>query len=109
MMHFPAQLGCASGLLLARSGSIADRRSFEYSRIPGRAGGIFCPTGTDGGKSGAGGTQVACNGGTVYSLGPGTNVTSRAQFAAGMGPANVATPGSVGARLGRTSTKPRLR
>jgi len=49
------------------------------------------------------GTPLAINdtrGGTIYGFGPGTAVTSRAQFAAGMGPSNVATPGGVEARLG---------
>jgi hypothetical protein len=51
-------------------------------------------------QGGAPQTITDTRGGTVYGFGPGTNVTSRAQFAAGMGPANVATPGSVEARLG---------
>jgi hypothetical protein len=38
-------------------------------------------------------------GGTIYGFGAGP-VTSRAQFCTGMGPANVATPGSVQQRLG---------
>jgi hypothetical protein len=49
------------------------------------------------------GTPLSINdtrGGTIYGFGPGTAVTSRAQFAAGMGPSNVATPGGVEARLG---------
>jgi hypothetical protein len=39
-------------------------------------------------------------GGTIYGFGPGAQVTSRAQFCSGMGPANVPTAGGVEARLG---------
>jgi len=39
-------------------------------------------------------------GGSIYGFGPGATIASTAEFAAGMGPANAATPGGVGARLG---------
>jgi hypothetical protein len=39
-------------------------------------------------------------GGSIYGFGPGATIASTAEFAAGMGPANVATPGGVEARLG---------
>jgi len=39
-------------------------------------------------------------GGSVYGYGLGSSVVSRAQFCAGMGPANIATSGGVEARLG---------
>jgi hypothetical protein len=45
-------------------------------------------------------TITDTRGGTIYGFGPGSSVTSRAQFCSGMGPANVGTPGGVGARLG---------
>jgi hypothetical protein len=45
-------------------------------------------------------TITDTRGGTIYGFGPGAAVTSRAQFAAGMGPANVATAGSLEQRLG---------
>ena len=45
-------------------------------------------------------------GGSIYGFGAGSNVTSAAQFAAGMGAANVATPGGVEARLGGTAGGP---
>jgi hypothetical protein len=45
-------------------------------------------------------TITDTRGGTIFGFGPGSPVTSRAQFAAGMGPANVPTPGGVQARLG---------
>jgi hypothetical protein len=49
------------------------------------------------------GTPLTINdtrGGSIYGYGSGSSVTSRAQFCAGMGPANVGTPGGVEARLG---------
>jgi len=45
-------------------------------------------------------TITDTRGGTIFGFGPGAPVTSRAQFAVGMGNANVATPGGVAARLG---------
>lgn len=45
-------------------------------------------------------TITDTRGGTIFGFGPGTPVTSTAQFAAGMGPANVATSGDIEARLG---------
>ena len=45
-------------------------------------------------------TITDTRGGTIYGFGPGAQVTSRAQFCPGMGPANVPTPGGVEARLG---------
>jgi hypothetical protein len=45
-------------------------------------------------------------GGSIYGFGAGSNETSAAQFAAGMGAANVATPGGVEARLGGTTGGP---
>jgi hypothetical protein len=39
-------------------------------------------------------------GGSIYGFGPGAQVISTAEFAAGMDPANVATPGGLEARLG---------
>jgi len=45
-------------------------------------------------------TVVDTRGGAIYGFGPGTTQISRAQFAAGMGNANVATPGGIEARLG---------
>ncbi len=45
-------------------------------------------------------------GGTIYGFGPGSNVTSAAQFATGMTAANVATSGGVEARLGGTTGGP---
>jgi hypothetical protein len=45
-------------------------------------------------------TIVDTRGGSIYGYGPGANVTSTAEFAAGMGNANVGTPGSVQQRLG---------
>jgi hypothetical protein len=44
-------------------------------------------------------TIVDTRGGTIYGFGPGTSVSSTAEFAAGMGPADVGTPGSVQQRL----------
>jgi hypothetical protein len=45
-------------------------------------------------------TVTDTRGGSIYGFGPGTVVTSTAEFAAGMGNANVASPGSVQQRLG---------
>jgi hypothetical protein len=45
-------------------------------------------------------TITDTRGGTVYGFGGSSPVISRAQFAAGMGNANIATPGGVEARLG---------
>jgi hypothetical protein len=45
-------------------------------------------------------TITDTRGGSIYGFGAGSPVTSTAEFAAGMGNTNVATPGGVGARLG---------
>jgi hypothetical protein len=45
-------------------------------------------------------TVTDTRGGSIYGFGPGTVVTSTAEFAAGMGNANVASPGGVQQRLG---------
>jgi len=45
-------------------------------------------------------------GGSIYGFGAGSAITSTAQFAAGMGPANVATPSGVQARLGGATGGP---
>ncbi len=47
-------------------------------------------------------------GGSIYGFGAGSPIISTAQFAAGMGPANVPTPGGVQARLGGPLRWPRL-
>ena len=51
-------------------------------------------------------TVVDTRGGAIYGFGPGTTQISRAQFAAGMGNANVATPGGLEARLGGVTGGP---
>jgi hypothetical protein len=51
-------------------------------------------------------TVVDTRGGAIYGFGPGTTQISRAQFAPGMGNANVATPGGVEARLGGATGGP---
>jgi hypothetical protein len=45
-------------------------------------------------------TITDTRGGTVYGFGPGSPITSRAQFATGMNATNVSTPGGVESRLG---------
>jgi hypothetical protein len=45
-------------------------------------------------------TIADTRGGTIYGFGPGSPITSTAEFAAGMGNANVATSGSLQQRLG---------
>jgi hypothetical protein len=45
-------------------------------------------------------------GGSIYGFGAGSAIISTAQFLAGMGPANVATPGGVQARLGGATGGP---
>ena len=47
-------------------------------------------------------TITDSRGGSIYGYGAGSVITSTAEFVAGMGPANVATPGGVEARLGGT-------
>jgi Carboxypeptidase regulatory-like domain len=51
-------------------------------------------------------TVLDTRGGVIYGFGPGTPVSSTAQFAAGMSNANVATSGSVQQRLGGTTGGP---
>jgi hypothetical protein len=45
-------------------------------------------------------TIIDTRGGSIYGFGPGAVVMSTAEFAAGMGPANVGTPGTDSQRLG---------
>jgi hypothetical protein len=45
-------------------------------------------------------TIINTTGGSIFGYGPGSPVNSTAEFCPGMGPANVATPGSVAQRLG---------
>jgi hypothetical protein len=51
-------------------------------------------------------TVTDSRGGSVYGFGSGSAETSTAQYCPGMGPANVATPGGVEARLGGATSGP---
>jgi hypothetical protein len=51
-------------------------------------------------------TITDSRGGTIFGFGPGAAVISRAEFASGMGSANVASPGDVEARLGGNNGGP---
>jgi hypothetical protein len=51
-------------------------------------------------------TVTDTRGGSIYGFGAGSPVTSTAEFVAGMGSANVATPGGVEARLGGATGGP---
>jgi hypothetical protein len=51
-------------------------------------------------------TVTDSRGGSIYGFGSGSPETSTAEFGAGMGPANVATPGGLEARLGGATGGP---
>ncbi len=51
-------------------------------------------------------TVLDTRGGTIYGFGPGTPVSSTAEFATGMGNGNIATPGGDKQRLGGTTGGP---
>ena len=51
-------------------------------------------------------TITDTRGGSIYGFGSGSAITSTAEFAAGMGSANVATPGGIEARLGGATGGP---